>query len=457
MKKFSAYLFICLSVVSDAFFIGAAFVCAYWIRFHWPFFINIMPITKGIPPFALYEKILPAYVFLWLVVLTYAGFYRLKFLAVFDQFLLTIKGVSLSAFFVLALTFFYRDFTYSRLVIVISWVLSLLFIYLSRELLKIIYQFYLDRWCEPNRILIIGEGKVARNLQNKLDRQNHCLGRTIETVGENVLKEILLEEKIDQVICASSVEREKILKYSLVCDECAVAFKFAPDLLEFYLGEIKIDEHFNLPLVSLRSVSLQGANFYFKRVLDVIVATIVISFFVPFLMLTAILIKLETEGPIFYFQPRVGYRGKKFMFYKFRTMVINADVILKTIRHLSDRDGPVFKMKKDPRITRTGKFLRRYSLDELPQLINVLRGEMSLVGPRPQVIWETTFYDDVARRRLRVIPGITGLWQVSGRSDLSFEEMIQLDIYYIENWSVALDMKILYDTIAVVFLAKGAY
>jgi len=153
----------------------------------------------------------------------------------------------------------------------------------------------------------------------------------------------------------------------------------------------------------------------------------------------------------------MGYRSQTFNFYKFRTMVTDADILLEQFKAKSERKGPVFKMANDPRITKIGKVLRRYSLDELPQLINVLRGEMSLVGPRPQVLWEAAAYDDWAKRRLRVLPGITGLWQVSGRAALSYEEMIELDIYYIENWSPGLDFQILYKTIPAVFSKKGAY
>ena len=138
-------------------------------------------------------------------------------------------------------------------------------------------------------------------------------------------------------------------------------------------------------------------------------------------------------------------------------MVKYADEKLDKLKHLTEREGPVFKMKDDPRITKIGKFLRRYSIDEIPQLINVLKGEMSLVGPRPQVLWEAAAYDDFARRRLRVLPGITGLWQVSGRAAVSYEKMIELDVYYIENWSPGMDLKILLRTIFTVFSKIGAY
>ncbi len=173
--------------------------------------------------------------------------------------------------------------------------------------------------------------------------------------------------------------------------------------------------------------------------------------------MVAVLIKIDSKGPILYRHKRVGYRGKQFDFYKFRTMVSDADKLLEVFKDKSERKGPVFKMANDPRITGIGKLLRRYSLDEIPQLINVLKGNMSLVGPRPQVLWEAAAYDDWAKRRLRVLPGITGLWQVSGRASLSYEEMIELDIYYIENWSPGLDLKIIFKTLPAILSKKGAY
>jgi lipopolysaccharide/colanic/teichoic acid biosynthesis glycosyltransferase len=151
----------------------------------------------------------------------------------------------------------------------------------------------------------------------------------------------------------------------------------------------------------------------------------------------------------------MGKGGKEFSFLKFRTMILGADDMLEKLKPLSEREGPVFKMKNDPRITRVGKFLRKYSLDELPQLFNVLRGDMSLVGPRPQVLWEAAYYDEWAKRRLQVMPGITGLWQVSGRTALSYDEMIRLDLYYIENWSFELDLKILLQTFLVIIRGEG--
>ncbi|MFH1415849.1 MAG: sugar transferase, partial [Elusimicrobiota bacterium] len=195
----------------------------------------------------------------------------------------------------------------------------------------------------------------------------------------------------------------------------------------------------------------------FKRVCDIVMSMLIMVALGPFLLFLIIVIKLDTPGPIIYSHLRKGYRGKSFKFYKFRSMIRDADNQLDELIEKNERGGPVFKMRKDPRVTKAGLFIRKYSIDEIPQLFNVLKGDMSLVGPRPQVLWEAKVYDEEAKRRLNILPGVTGLWQVSGRSDLSYKQMIELDLYYLENWTPGLDMKILSKTLPVVLMKKGAY
>jgi lipopolysaccharide/colanic/teichoic acid biosynthesis glycosyltransferase len=177
----------------------------------------------------------------------------------------------------------------------------------------------------------------------------------------------------------------------------------------------------------------------------------------PLIAIISLAIKLDSPGPIFYGQPRIGKNGRQFRMFKFRSMVIGADTQLAELRDHNEASGPLFKMRRDPRVTRVGRFIRRWSLDELPQLFNVLRGEMSLVGPRPPVPLEVAAYEDWQLGRLRAVPGITGLWQVSGRSDVPFHDMVRLDLHYIRNWSLALDVEILLRTIPAVLSSRGAY
>jgi exopolysaccharide biosynthesis polyprenyl glycosylphosphotransferase len=194
-----------------------------------------------------------------------------------------------------------------------------------------------------------------------------------------------------------------------------------------------------------------------KEVVDRALAACLILLFSPLLLTIALLVKCGDGGPVFYRQRRVGRDGTTFTMIKFRSMVVNADAVRAGLLDANDGSGPLFKLRRDPRVTRVGAVLRRYSLDELPQLFNVFAGRMSLVGPRPPLPEETVTYERAAQRRLLVKPGITGLWQVSGRSDLSWEESVRLDLRYVEDWSLALDVAILWKTARAVLGGRGAY
>lgn len=212
-----------------------------------------------------------------------------------------------------------------------------------------------------------------------------------------------------------------------------------------------------LPLMSVELPQYSGAKHTLKRAMDVVLSGLGLIVLSPLLAAVAVSIKKADNGPVLYRQPRVGIQGQEFMMHKFRTMVIDADELVIDLSAQNQGNGVLFKIRKDPRITRPGKFLRRYSIDELPQLWDVFRGKMSLIGPRPPLPREVATYEDHIHRRLNVLPGITGLWQVSGRSDLSWDESVRLDLYYVENWSPAGDLVILFKTVRAVLSKRGAY
>lgn len=212
-----------------------------------------------------------------------------------------------------------------------------------------------------------------------------------------------------------------------------------------------------LPLIHVEAPEFRGARKLVKGLVDRSVSLLALLLLLPVLVLIALAIKLDSRGPVLFRQIRVGQGGKKFGVFKFRTMVVNADALLAELASRNETDGLMFKMRDDPRVTRIGKWLRKWSLDELPQLANVLLGQMSLVGPRPPLPSEVARYDGDVARRLLVKPGMTGLWQVSGRSDLSWEDGIRLDLYYVENWSLAADLTILWKTFGAVIHSRGAY
>jgi exopolysaccharide biosynthesis polyprenyl glycosylphosphotransferase len=247
-----------------------------------------------------------------------------------------------------------------------------------------------------------------------------------------------------------------------------VEFRIAPTLLNCLPSKTEIDQIGALPMITLFRSPLSQVARIVKRTSDLVVATLALLVLSPLWLIIALLIRLDSRGSVFYHQERVGMDGRVFLFYKFRTMRPQADdrdhreyqrryIAGSPDTNLGDPDRPVYKLHADPRITRVGRILRRTSLDELPQLYNVLRGDMSIVGPRPPIPYEVEAYQLWHRKRLDMKPGVTGLWQVSGRNRLPFDEMVRLDLYYIENWSLLLDLKIILQTLPVMLRGDDAW
>lgn len=231
----------------------------------------------------------------------------------------------------------------------------------------------------------------------------------------------------------------------------------APALTDIAGPRIHTQQVAGLPLIHVTTPTLEGGQRVAKRLFDIIVSGLLLVLGSPVMMIVAILVRVDSRGPILFRQERVGMEGKRFLMLKFRSMVADAESRLVEVEQDNEGSGPLFKMKNDPRITRVGRYLRRFSVDELPQLCNVFVGSMSLVGPRPPLPREVEAYEHDVRRRLLVKPGLTGLWQVSGRSNLSWQDSVRLDLYYVENWSLAGDLIILLRTIRAVFKSTGAY
>jgi exopolysaccharide biosynthesis polyprenyl glycosylphosphotransferase len=281
-------------------------------------------------------------------------------------------------------------------------------------------------------------------------------GRVIGTIDE--IRNVLEDERVDEMLVCLSVET----KFRTVSDIIAIArdlgivLRIAPEAAEgAMLEKLHIEEFENEYVVTLFREQML-VQLLVKRLVDVLVSLIALGLLSVGMAAVAVLIKLTSPGPVLFTQDRVGMNQRTFRLYKFRSMVVDADERKRELEHLNEVDGPVFKIGNDPRITRIGRFIRRTSIDELPQLFNVLRGEMSLVGPRPPLPDEVRNYQWMFRKRLSVKPGITCVWQVSGRNQINFERWMQMDHDYIENWSLWLDFKILLKTIPAVFLGRGA-
>jgi exopolysaccharide biosynthesis polyprenyl glycosylphosphotransferase len=258
-------------------------------------------------------------------------------------------------------------------------------------------------------------------------------------------------------VASSAVDGNEMRFISKVARRTGTELRLTANLPEVLTTRLSVLPIGGVIALSVRSVRLSGPQALAKRLFDIVVSGTVLLLTLPVFLVIAAAIKLSSPGPVFYRQQRIGKQGNPFTLLKFRTMVDGADVMLDLLVAANEADGPLFKIRNDPRVSRVGRYMRRWSLDELPQLLNVLRGDMSLVGPRPPLAHEVARYEDWQLDRLEVRPGITGLWQVSGRSDLSFSEMVRLDLFYIENWSLAYDMFILIKTIPAVASSRGAY
>ncbi len=314
-------------------------------------------------------------------------------------------------------------------------------------------------------VLIVGAGGLGHRLANYLEEHPE-LGRSVcgflddrKLPGKGVahtsdLAELARAGFVDEVILAGPHDREKTLRVVRTARELRLDVKIAPDLFGCEPAR-ETEKIGDIPLISLHEERLPVAGLLLKRALDVAGSSLALILLAPVLLLLACLIRIESRGPVLYSALRAGRKGRPFRCYKFRTMVRDAEALKERLREQNQRQGPVFKIRDDPRITRVGRWLRRYSLDELPQLWNVLKGEMSLVGPRPHPLDDFSSYAIEHLSRLDVVPGMTGLWQVTARRDPSFQAGMNLDIEYIHRWSVGMDLKILLKTAAVVFRGSG--
>lgn len=281
--------------------------------------------------------------------------------------------------------------------------------------------------------------------------------KNIQTMPENFNLHKFVENKVvDTLIyCKSGTDNKQIKELLYACSELGIELQLRSDFFSMLASRSHINYRSGVPVISFSNTPSDYFALFVKRSFDYIFSFFALLLFLPGFVIIGILIKLDSPGPVFFKQKRVGLRGRTFTIIKFRTMTANADDLKKDLKHADETDGPVFKIKNDPRITKVGKFLRQTSLDEFPQFFNVLKGDMSIVGPRPPVPEEVKEYLPGLRRRLSVLPGITCIWQVSERNQSSFEEWMKMDLRYIDNWSLRLDFSLLLKTIKVVFKRTG--
>jgi exopolysaccharide biosynthesis polyprenyl glycosylphosphotransferase len=360
----------------------------------------------------------------------------------------------------------------SRAIVMLTVVLTLLMQMVRRGVWRKLRERRYLQGLEVRNVLIVGNGRVGNALRNHLEslrhmgfrfkgfislsRRNEDLSQT-DVIGdvENCVAlarslfvdEIYFSTPADKRIVTAVVEEARAL---------GIDVRVVPDLYDGLAWNARVEYVGQFPTIPLHRSEFSRGAFLIKRALDVFLSTLILVVFAPFMLLLAALVKFGSKGPVFYKAGRIGRKGRTFTCYKFRTMVADADTLRSNLAHLNEREGVLFKISNDPRITRIGSWLRKYSLDELPQLFNVLKGDMSLVGPRPPIAAEVQQYDLPHLRRLDVLPGMTGLWQVEARQDPSFDSYISLDTAYVENWNLLLDARILARTIGVVLGGTGS-
>ncbi|MFH1750003.1 MAG: sugar transferase [bacterium] len=467
-------LLLFLKMPTDLIMIVLAFVLAYFIRLEYfgPAPNEFMPLDQYIKNYVL--LVLP----LWVLVASMNGLYNRKNQGLLSDYNQITTSVSLIFMFVLGFLFLTRTLFFSRLLIMYAWIITIILVSVGRSLIWLIQKFIYSKGIGIRKVIIIGTGTIAQSIAHQTQKNGEGERQVLAFIdtGNSKKRYIMslpvikgfqnLEKRFDYddiseiIWTGKGLDSNAAFELVSFCQDEKIRFRYVPNLFETRSTNIDLETIAGIPVISLRKTPLEGWGRIFKRAIDVIssVFGLIISF--PLFIITAITIKLDSKGPIFFIQKRVG-EDSEFSFYKFRTMIKDAPKLLYKVRKDKKDTGPFINVKVsgDPRITKVGRFLRKTSLDELPQLINVLKGEMSLVGPRPLAPEESKdveAFEKQYRVRRYVKPGMTGLWQVSGRSEMTTEERIRLDIYYTENWSLLLDIQIIIKTFWRIISKKGA-
>ena len=469
------WLLVTALVVSDIILINVAFAIAYWIRYNLQWLRAVDP--AYLVPFSVFIPF--ALILTTLLILTYRreGLYRLRRgTSWFDELYAIVNGTTTGIVIMVVLVFVSRPAFYSRLIFFYAGALIVGLLSLSRLVKGMVMRRLRRRGIGVARAIIAGAGEVGRTVMRTMVAHPELGYQIVGFVDDDPAKgttdigrfkglgsldnlpHLVQDEAIDEVIITLPWQyHRKIMAIMAQCERENVRARIVPDLFQMTLSRMSITEIAGIPLIGVKQVSIRGVNRLIKRGIDIVFSLLLLVLAAPLMGLIALAIRLDSPGPAAFGQERVGQGGKRFTCYKFRSMTMDAEEQKELLRDLNEADGPIFKIKEDPRRTRVGRWLRRFSLDEFLQFYNVLRGEMSLIGPRPALPEEVAQYQPWHMRRLEVAPGITGLWQVSGRSDLPFDEMALLDIYYVEQWSLSLDLKILLRTIPTVIFGDGAY
>ncbi len=467
MKK-TELTYAVLSVVMDFLMIVLAALAAYFIRFETQF-TDIRPVIYAIP-FGQFMRVVLMIAFFWLCIFATTGLYNLRERRKYYQEISKIVlGCSTGILLVILIIFFRKEELFSsRFIVLAVWFLSIFFLILGRGVLNILKKTLYKHGIGVRRVLMIGNDKTTNAIIEGFQRDKG-LGYSMIKHYKNLnngamheLTELLAAKKIDDIFLAdTSIERNSMIAIKNLTEEFHVSFHYTADIFDAQATNLEITTVNDIPVIELKKTPLDGWGRVLKRIFDLVGALIGCMLLSPIMILTAIAIKLESKGPIIYKNERVSKDGN-FYTYKFRSMYSQhctgngyggnkaQELEEKLILQHNKRKGPLYKVQNDPRKTRVGRFIDMCSIDELPQFFNIIKGEMSIVGPRPHQPREVEKYEKRHKKTLSIKPGTTGLAQISGRSDLDFEDEVRLDTYYIENWSLWLDLYIILKTPMVV-------
>jgi exopolysaccharide biosynthesis polyprenyl glycosylphosphotransferase len=465
MKKIDLF-FSFILVPLDFLLLVLAGISAYFLRFS-DLVVDIKPVVFDLP-FAPYLQAVFLMAILWIVIFALSSMYSIKRPNLIQEIYRIFLSCSLGFALVVVLIFFQRELFDSRFIVLTAWALSVIYIFTGRTIIYILRKALHSKGIGVKNVVLVGSSKTGDILlKESLDKKSSGFKvvkrlRDFSIEACNDLSEFVEsfnrggDKRVDEIIQSDpNLSKVETLRLYDFANEHHITFKYAADLLEVKVLKTEVSEMVGVPVVEVKKTTLEGWGRIVKRIFDIIVSGILILILSPIIIITAVLIKIDSHGPIFFSRRddgspvfRVGQEAKPFRYFKFRSMIPGTDNM--RYNELSDKnirqDGPMVKIEGDPRITRIGKFIRRWSIDELPELFLVFIGKMSLVGPRPHLPEEVAKYEQHHKKTLTVKPGISGLAQVSGRSDLLFEEEVKLDIYYIENWSLLLDLAILFKT-----------
>lgn len=460
-------------IIVDMVMINLAMGLAYLLRYRLQWFVDVIfdaPFTAYLPFCALFSIVVP------LIFWFGKSYNHWRGRVWIDQIFQIATTVATALVLALAGAFAFRPLIYSRLLLLEAGFFMVVLISLGRGIALIIQASLRRKGIGVRRTVIVGAGEVGRRVMRTLvarpdlgyhivgyvddnpDKGEGGLGR-IKGLGDlDKLPTIIESESVDEVIITLPwTYQRRILNILRECERRRVAARLVPDLFQMSLSRVEVSDLGGVPLIEIQEIAFSPVALIIKRVMDLFVAGLGLLLGWPVLLIIALAVKHDSPGPALFRQERVGKNHKRFTCYKFRSMRVGAEGELQRLKESIDSDDITFKMRDDPRVTRVGRLLRRFSLDELPQLINILKGDMSMVGPRPPIPAEVEQYQSWHLKRLTVPPGLTGLWQVSGRSELTFDEMVLLDLYYIEHWSPWLDVAIMLRTIPTLLLGVGAY